>query len=240
MDKNFRSHASRNRKVTIEDDRVIKWHKTGQALHQEVQDVEALGSLDKEPLANGWTIRVPEIFEVDKHANSYTMERLFGDTLDEIIKTSHDDIPWKNIGKTLAIYHRKNQYKKGFVYTFGDFNRSNILIDKDKKVIGIIDPGIRHGRRAVYWRDILVFERSLWYAQMKYFCWLRKEAALFRAGYLAEFSLNKLPSAKFWPELSGQWPAILHGASKISFPKKILYMLWGVFWLVAEAFDLKK
>lgn len=221
----------KSRSVILSKDNAIKKFENKEELDLEIINLKDLAFLKGKRLTNGWTIEIPEIIEIDLSSKCFTMNRINGKIIDELIVESSHTIPWTQIGEALAVFHNNKKADLGKVFCFGDYNRSNILISHKSKTIGIIDPGYRYGQKSSLWRDVLLFERALWFGKMKYKKKLSNSQKQFRKGYLNTTEIN-IDYSSYSNEVWNGWQDISYGASKQNSLKKMLYLAWGGLWMI--------
>ncbi len=125
------------------------------------------------------------------------------------------------------------------IYLYGDFTRPNIFVNYEEQTIWLIDPGPRYGLIAPHWRDVLIFDKNIWYGQLKHKLTLRKELKLFMKAYKHTFE-GDLKAKGFYKSLQGEWDHILYSSKAHKGIFKYMYIVYGGIWYILKLYQLLK
>lgn len=220
----------KNRNVIFENNKVIKTFENPESLEKEVNSLKDLSFLNGCLLSDGWRIVIPEVLDVDWEGGNYTMSFVKGKTIDELLNSKRE-VPWAQLGEALGHFHDHKKTNENLVKCFGDFNRSNSIIDLNEKILALFDPGYLYGKEVSRWQDIILFEWTVWLGQIKHSQSLIKELKVFEQGYK---KVVELPKRNLFSELTTGWikKGIIQAAKKKkSLRDKILYYLWSILFL---------
>ncbi len=89
----------------------------------------------------GWVYRPLNVYAFSPESNELDMERLTGKDLRTAFIQYRQPELFYHAGCWLGLLHKFTTNDAGFVITFKDFNRSNVVIDDVKKEVVGVDPG---------------------------------------------------------------------------------------------------
>lgn len=106
---------------------------------KELESLNIVNSVFTEENIGGWLYKTVKVLSFNKDTSSIKMEEATGVPFSEILiyKPEYS----YHMGVWLALYHNNAYVKENRVKRFGDFSRSNFIIDKEKRIATAIDPG---------------------------------------------------------------------------------------------------
>lgn len=136
-------HTNKAKLIFKENGTVEKVFFDSGVAKNEIKSLSRLNDVFKDTSVDGWIYRAVKLISYDEDDNKIVMKTVNGVNFSEIFHNEPDYV--KHMGIWLAAFHNNVRLEDDKVILYGDFNRGNFIIDKEKKEATAIDPGSYFG-----------------------------------------------------------------------------------------------
>lgn len=158
---------------SVEEGKVYKKYLNTGSAERDIALLQLIEDIYPMSECNGWRYRALRIFGDDRNSNEIVMEQLHGETLKDAFERTKDPALFLHAGRWLGFLHEASENSSGRVLVFNDYNRSNLILDWDRREVVGLDPGnyletyVRPG--ASLFMSIFSLSRGAWQVDPRLF-----------------------------------------------------------------------